>query len=124
MPAKPNSQWQSRFESNRRPPLTLGTENPSLSAVDSGLPAITPVLGKRDDFLMTKYWEEPTVRYRRGPTSATAQTAQTAQTARMQLPRTSRTASIPAPAHHRVHRHPATAVVPTQPSTAKAKAEP
>src|SRR3954463_6447753 len=67
---------------------------------------------------MTKYWEEPTVRYRPGPTSATAQTA------RMQLPRTSRTASIPAPAHHRVHRHPATAVVPTQPSTAKAKAEP
>jgi peptidoglycan/LPS O-acetylase OafA/YrhL len=79
------------------------------------LPAITPVLRKRDDFLMTTYWEEPTVRYRSGLSSATAQTE------RIQLPRISRTASKPVQAPHRVDRHPTTVVVPPQPSKSKTK---
>ena len=74
---------------------------------------------------MTTYWEEPTVRYREEPTVRYGPrlTWATDQTERMRLPRMSRTAATPVPAHPPVDRHPTTVVVPTQPSKTKAKPE-
>ncbi len=107
--------WRAAHSQERPGLLTTRIGNPSLSAVESGLPTITKTLRERDYFPMTNYWEEPTVRYRPGLTSDTA-LAETVRLAQM-----SRTADTPVPPHHRVDRHPTTVAVPTQPSKTTTK---